>query len=106
MGLNEEELEKAIRSPTSVYHTPEDVLSDSRLDTDAKRAILKSWELDARELAVAETENMGGGEPNMLTRVLAALAALADQEGAAGERASTVSKVPTMHGHSPRKDLP
>ena len=49
---------------------------------------------------------MGGGEPNMLTRVLSALADLADEEGASGKRASTAPKVPTMHGYSPRKDLP
>lgn len=106
MSAKEEEFEKAVNDPALAYRTPEDVLADPRFDRDAKREILKSWELDARELAVAESENMGGGEPNMLTRVLSALADLADEEGASGKRASTAPKVPTMHGYSPRKDLP
>jgi len=34
---------------------------------------LRRWEYDARELEVAEDENMAGGPPSQLDRVLAAL---------------------------------
>jgi hypothetical protein len=70
------ELEKAVAQPGSVYKTPEAVLVDTRLNDAEKRRVLESWEQDARELAVAEEENMGGGEPDMLGRVLEALATL------------------------------
>ncbi|MGF1628580.1 MAG: hypothetical protein ACFCUT_03850 [Kiloniellaceae bacterium] len=70
------ELEKAVTQPWSVYKTPEAVLVDTRLNDAEKRRVLESWERDARELAVAEEENMGGGEPDMLGRVLEALATL------------------------------
>jgi hypothetical protein len=70
------ELDRAVSRPWSVYKTPEAVLADRRLDSAQKRRILESWERDARELAVAEEENMGGGEPDMLGRVLEALSTL------------------------------
>jgi hypothetical protein len=70
------ELDRAVSRPWSVYQTPEAVLADRRLDPAQKRSILESWERDSRELAVAEEENMGGGEPDMLGRVLEALATL------------------------------
>ncbi len=70
------ELDQAVARPWSEYKTPEAVLADQRLDAAQKRRILESWERDARELAVAEEENMGGGEPDMLGRVLEALSTL------------------------------
>lgn len=70
------EIEAAVSHPSNVYATPEDVLTDDRLSPGDKRRVLESWERDARELAVAEEENMGGGEPNMLGRVLTALSQL------------------------------
>lgn len=70
------ELDRAVARPWSVYKTPEAVLADRRLDPAQKRRVLESWERDARELAVAEEENMGGGEPDMLGRVLEALSTL------------------------------
>lgn len=68
--------EKCLIDPKGVFGTPERVLKDTRLDRRAKLEILHRWEHDARELAVAEDEAMAGGEPNMLDRVLAAIARL------------------------------
>ena len=70
------ELDKAVAQPWAVYETPDAVLADSSLSDAQKRRILESWERDARELAVAEEENMGGGEPNGLDQVLQALGKL------------------------------
>lgn len=78
------DFQEALRSPGSVYKSPEQVLSDPRLDREGKRAILKSWEQDARELAVADEENMSGGESDMLDRVVNALLSLADERGGEG----------------------
>lgn len=74
--LDRAELDRAVSRPWSVYKTPEAVLADRRLDPAQKRRILESWERDSREMAVAEEENMGGGEPDMLDRVLEALSTL------------------------------
>jgi hypothetical protein len=92
--IAQRELERAVIEPSSVYETPEDVLADSRLDDAEKRRVLESWERDARELAVAEDENMAGGEPNRLNAVLAALAKLP----AADERPRGPA---TLHGSQP-----
>ncbi len=71
-------LDEKIADPSGAYRSPEAVLADSNLSRDDKRRVLESWERDARELQVAEEENMGGGEPAMLGRVLEALASVAD----------------------------
>jgi hypothetical protein len=81
-------LHKALMDPKSVFESPENVLADPRLDRRAKLEILKRWEHDARQLAVAEDEAMGGGEPSMLHRVLRAIDVLAEVRPGAGTRAS------------------
>jgi hypothetical protein len=65
--------EQALLDPTLVFHEPRDVVRATGLTGEQKREILKRWELDARELQVAEDENMGGGEPNRLIEVEEAL---------------------------------
>lgn len=89
------EIDKAVAQPWNLYDKPEDVLADDKLNDTQKRRILESWEQDARELAVAEEENMGGGEPNMLDRVVKALSALPVEEE---ERPRGPA---TMHGSQP-----
>lgn len=78
--IAQRELDKAVTQPWSVYNEPEEVLADDRLSDAEKRRVLESWERDARELAVAEEENMAGGEPNRLGSVLEALATLPAEE--------------------------
>jgi CBS domain-containing protein len=65
-------LRAALLDPAAVFGSPEEVERDARLSQEDKLAILKSWEEDARELAVAEDENMAGGEPSRLEEVVAA----------------------------------
>ncbi len=77
------DLDKARLDPTAVFPSPEAVVEHPRLAREQKIDILERWEYDARQLEVAEAENLGGGEPSMLERVLQALAALgavADRE--------------------------
>jgi hypothetical protein len=73
MPVRKSDYQKALRDPTSVYATPEQVLADPRLDRYGKREILKTWQEDAEQLQRAEEEGMMGGERNMLTRVRQAL---------------------------------
>jgi hypothetical protein len=67
---------KVLMDPRSAFDLPAEVIADRRLDRDVKLEILIQWEQDARLLAEAENEGMGGGEPSMLRRVLEAIAAL------------------------------
>ena len=62
----------ALNDPTRVFEAPKDVATDARLTTEQKLSILERWEMDARELAVAEEENMAGGESSRLREVLSA----------------------------------
>ena len=67
------DIDKAMLDPVSVFASPDDVLSEQSLDREQKIKILRRWEYDARELEVAEEENMGGGPPGILDEVLHAL---------------------------------
>lgn len=70
-------LEQALLDPTSVYQLPMDVVRDNSLTREQKIQILHRWEYDARELQVAEEENMpeltSEQHGSMLSRVLDAL---------------------------------
>lgn len=67
------DIEKALLSPPSVFRTPEEVLEAKDLSIDQKIEILRRWEYDARQLQVAEEENMVGPQVNMLDRIINAL---------------------------------
>ena len=84
-------LDKAMMSPTSEFSSPDQVLEHASLTREQKIAILKRWESDARELSVAEEENMGGGPPSFLGEILNALRAL-------GESKSEGRMPPTKQG--------
>ena len=72
------DISKALSDPSSVFRFPKEVLDNTDLDNATKLQILNQWELDARELAVAEEENMVGDGPSMLSRVLRAKAVIVD----------------------------
>jgi len=65
--------EKALLDPASLFATPEELLNRGDLTKEQKIEILRRWEYDASEVAVAEEEGMVGGEPLILRRVLLAL---------------------------------
>ena len=73
----------AIADPSRQFNSPMDVVRDSRLDVDAKRAILESWKKDAELLSTASNENMGGGEHHtkILQEVTIALEKLEQTRG-------------------------
>jgi len=54
------DVEKAKLDPTSVFAHPHDVLMNDSLSRDQKIDILRRWAYDAREIEVADDENMGG----------------------------------------------
>jgi hypothetical protein len=67
------DVEKAMLDPDSVFMSPEDVLLEQSLTREEKIKVLRRWEYDARELEVAEEENMGGGPPGILDEILRTL---------------------------------
>lgn len=71
----------AISDPRKIFGSPENLLSDPRLDRSAKLAILRRWRQDAKALSVAENEGMIGGEPSMLHRIQQAIIYLTDGQG-------------------------
>jgi hypothetical protein len=81
-------LDRALQDPSSVFADPAEVLSHPGLSREQRMLILERWEHDARELAVAEEEGMGGGEPSQLARVRRALLDL----GAHSKRGSGTTK--------------
>lgn len=70
------DIEHALLNPTMAFSEPGDVVNETSLTTEQKIQILRRWEYDARELEVAEEENMAGGPPDMLQQVLTALSKL------------------------------
>jgi len=64
---------QAMRNPASTFRHPDDVCREKSLTRTQKIEILHRWEYDARELEVAEEENMAGGPPGNLDLVLKAL---------------------------------
>ncbi len=72
-------MQRALTDPAAVFDAPQEVLEHAELQAEQKIEILKRWEYDARELQVAEEENMQGKDnSNLLDRVLDALHQLKD----------------------------
>lgn len=73
------DLERALLVPSSVFKTPEEVLQSEELSREQKIEILRRWEYDARELQVAEEENMVGSNSDILDQIMRALLRLDEQ---------------------------
>ncbi len=80
--------EAALQNPAKCFETPQHVLDDANLTVAQKRKLLQQWEQDARLLAVAEEEGMGGGEENMLHRVKRAMETIGAAQGEQGASGS------------------
>lgn len=73
---NESRRARALVDPEREYASPAAVLEDDALDDESRRRILEGWALDEQRLLTSTGENMGGGRPNRLAAVNAALRAL------------------------------
>ena len=65
--------QKALLDPASSFVSPEALVDRADLTREQKIELLRRWEYDASEVAVAEEEGMVGDQPLMLRRVLLAL---------------------------------
>lgn len=84
---------EAATNPTRYFKRPKQVLDDRRLTREQKLAILNAWELEARGLAVASEECMGGGEQSLLQNVVDARLALGEETEPTKDTGA-----PTKHG--------
>ena len=78
-----------VQKPSTHFDEPHEVVEDSSLSKAQKVETLDTLEQDARQLAEASSEGMGGGEPNNLDDVLIAKDALAlksDAQAAAARK--------------------
>lgn len=66
-------LEQAFLDPASVFASPEEVRDHAELTRAQKIEVLRRWEYEESEVAVAEEEGMVDGNPPILRRVLVAL---------------------------------
>jgi hypothetical protein len=71
------DIEQALLNPASVFEAPEAVLLCEALSKPQKIEILRRWEYDASETAVATEEGMPDGENDLLHRILIALDGIA-----------------------------
>lgn len=67
------DIDKALLDPTTVFGSPDEVLKSEELSRGQKISILRQWEYDARELQVAEEENMIGTNGDILDQIMRAL---------------------------------
>lgn len=71
------DLEKALLDPTAVFAHPKDVVANSQLTREQKIEILRRWAYDAKEMEIAEEENMGHQQhEDILDEVLSCLSEL------------------------------
>jgi hypothetical protein len=75
-AADDRDLEKARLNPGSVFTSPEELRESPGLSREQKIDLLQRWAEDARELEVAESEGMGGGETSLLGQILSALDSL------------------------------
>jgi hypothetical protein len=73
------DIQAAKANPSKYFSSPQEVLSHPGLSRETKLDILHQWETDARLLAVADEENLQGGESSQLGAVITALLALHDE---------------------------
>lgn len=73
------DIDKALVDPATVFESPDEVLKSEELSREQKISILRRWEYDARELQVAEEENMIGANVDILDQIMRALLQL-DEE--------------------------
>jgi hypothetical protein len=67
------DIDKALLDPATVFESPDEVLKSEELSREQKISILRQWEYDARELQVAEEENMIGTNSDILGQIMRAL---------------------------------
>jgi hypothetical protein len=72
--------EKALFRPARTFGTPQAVLEHNGLSREQKIEILRRWEYDIKEEAVAQEEGMSGRPPRHLGEIARALETLTEED--------------------------
>ena len=72
--------DQALLTPESIFTDPMDVVETDSLTPEQKMTVLKRWEANSKDLEVASSESMTGGERSRLDEVGAAIAELMKNE--------------------------
>ena len=67
---------EALRDPAAHFADPAALVDAQEFTAEQKIALLRQWEYDESEMAVATEEGMPGGENSVLQAITAALAVL------------------------------
>jgi len=70
-----------LSDPAAHFAEPAAVLDAAELTTEQKIAVLRQWEYDENEIAVAAEEGMPGPESDLLQKIAAVLAELDPDAG-------------------------
>lgn len=70
-------IDEAMMNPAAIFSHPRDVIEMKSFSQEQKLLILKRWEQDARELAVAEEEGMTGSGGSLLSEIIKLIDTLA-----------------------------
>lgn len=100
-GASPIDIDAALANPSAYFDQPQDVLAHPGMSKKFRLKLLQQWEHDARLLAEAEGEGMGGGEESMLGRVRQALRTLEasmDNTGTSEAQASTGTEARKVAG--------
>ena len=68
--------DEALRDPAAHFADPTAVVEAVDLSVEQKVAVLRQWEYDESEIAVAAEEGMPGPESELLQKIAAALAVI------------------------------
>lgn len=85
------DFDKALGNPAATFASPDAIVEHPELTVSQKIALLRRWEYDENEIAVATEEGMPGAESRLLQRIAAALAVL-DPDG--GSTAPAKQRMP------------
>jgi hypothetical protein len=74
--MERSDIARKLANPANAFITPEEVLEQTDLTDDQKVEILRRWESQASQEAVALEEGMPGEESDLLRRILVAIGKL------------------------------
>jgi hypothetical protein len=71
--------DKALLTPSKIFELPMEVVETDSLTSVQKLKVLKRWEADAKDMQVASSESMTGGEVSRFDEVREAIHALCER---------------------------
>jgi hypothetical protein len=77
--ITAKDYDKALLTPSKIFELPMEVVETDSLTSVQKLKVLKRWEADAKDMQVASSESMTGGEVSRFDEVREAIHALCER---------------------------